>query len=401
MQVRCRRLQSIGQSTIAFVGDAKAVTAITDSVNVARWAAALTASTGKAVSLKAIEHSVELRCTLACGRVLMASAVLDPVAGVILGTRREACQPTDALLELLRAAWQDAERAGRRAAGGVAADLAELAAFPDTQEEITCPVLTGAQVRAFSGRFARLRSLTLVELPGTAVPDADTLPALATLTSLRTLTLAGKGFDGTAIARLGVLELRRLSLSGCSTFDARAMQALTTWKSLEELDLLDVPAAGDGEALATLKSFPTLVRLGIESQSLADAELDHLLTTRLRVLRLRGGAGITGAGLARLAGLPSLRELHLSGLQDGNVPLLSELPMIGRLFARGTWLGNADALELGALRQLQRLDLRNTGIGAEIITQLRGLLPGCKVAANADTGDAPIGNFAQVLTGQF
>jgi hypothetical protein len=264
----------------------------------------------------------------------------------------------------------------------------------------------------------------MVEQTGKATPDGDTLPALAGLASLRSLTLIGPDFDGRTVSALRPLELQALTLHGCTSFGAAGMSELATWNALDALQLIDVPAASDREALAALKSFRTLHKLGLEAQDLNDACMEELLTTRLQALRLRGGAGLTGKGLARLADLPSLRSLELCGINTTPgqaVPILGELHIVGRLFSRGTWLGDADADELGKLRQLRRLDLRNTGIGTEASARLRAQLPECEIPENAVDRDlaqrrsfiqaqrafedaraaAPIGNFSQVLTGKF
>jgi hypothetical protein len=404
VQVRCRVFASIDQHQVSFRVDPKAEVVIRDPVQVQTWARELAASVGKTVTLKAIDHSVELRCTLADGRLLLASAMIDPVPGVYFGAREEAAEPTEALAALLLAAHGAAERAGRR--GNAAADLDELAAMPDSQEELACPALTGAQVRTLLSRFTKLRTLAMVEQPGKATPDGDTCPALAGLASLRSLTLIGPDFDGRTVSALRPLELHGLTVHGCTSFTAVGMRELATWNALDALQLIDVPAASDPEALASLKSFRTLHKLGLEAQALTDACIEELLTTRLQVLRLRGGAGLTGKGLARLAALPSLRHLELCGIATANdaVPVLGQLPMLGRLFTRGAWLADTDADELGKLRQLRRLDLRNTGIGTEAGARLRTQLPDCEIpdpAAGRFQEPSPIGNFAQALTGVF
>jgi hypothetical protein len=396
VQVRCRRLQSMDSSSVSFAADPATTTVIADPETVARWSRALRDSAGKEVTLKAIGRSVELRLSTTDGRLLMASAVLDPVAGMFFGSRTDAHEPTEPMLALLRAAERDADHTGRKARG-IAANLAELAAFPDRLTEVACPALNGAQVRTVLARFSQLQSLTLIEQPGVAVPDAQTLPALAHLTTLRDLTLVGGSFDGQAMRELEALELRRLSVMGCTSFDAASIEVVSKWKTLAELGLTGVPAAGDPEALATLKSFPALRRLSLQAPALTDECLEHLLTTRLQALSVGGGAQLTGKGLARLAGLPSLRELELCGLPRGSVPLLGAMPMIGRLFQGVGTLDDADVDELVKLRQLRRLDLRDTRIGPEASARLREQLPECKVRAEP----GQIGNFAQVLTGQF
>ena len=69
----------------------------------------------------------------------------------------------------------------------------------------------------------------------------------------------------------------------------------------------------DAGAIVLAERCRNLVRLGLARTSITDAALRRLNRRPLEELRLDSNTGITDAGLAELAGIPSIRRLYLRG----------------------------------------------------------------------------------------
>ncbi|MBL8737021.1 MAG: hypothetical protein JNL12_11380, partial [Planctomycetes bacterium] len=292
-------------------------------------------------------------------------------------------------------------------------------------------------------RFAKLRRLELrgtvhagyhaASVPADAPPPAEAFAALERLPMLESLTLRcmdasdallqqlpklrmlrhldlsfDHGFEEVGVAAiLQCRELRSLSLAGCQQLHGRLLARLHELPQLELLDLsaidgmnwragtaeLDLP-----EARAALEHARRLAGQG--GMGPTDAALEGLARCpKLRTLDI-GNGHWTGAGLAELGALRSLRELDAFGGQDPSHGFVASLPKeLERLDLCGEY-GDALCSEIAAhLPKLRHLNLAacyriterglaallaNQALRSLDLRQMRGLGPG--FAATLATG---------------
>lgn len=284
-------------------------------------------------------------------------------------------------------------------------------------------------------RFAKLRRL---ELRGTvhagylapsaaadAKPPADAFAALERLPGLESLTLRcmdsadallqqlprlrvlrhldlsfNHGFEEAGVrAILQCRELRSLSLEGCQQLHGRLLARLHELPQLEILDLSAIDGmnwrAGTAdidlpEARAALEHARRLAGQGGMGPS--DAAIEGLARCpKLRTLDI-GNGHWTGAGLAELGALRSLRELNAFGGHDPSTGFVASLPKeLERLELCGeygdalcteiaTHLPNLRHLNLAACYQITERGLAallaNRALRSLDLRQMRGLGPG-------------------------
>ena len=284
-------------------------------------------------------------------------------------------------------------------------------------------------------RFAKLRRLELrgtvhagylaTSAPADATPPAEAFQALERLPLLESLTIRcmdasdallqqlprlrglrhldlsfNHGFEEAGIAAiLQCRELRSLSLQGCQQLHGRLLARLHELPQLEALDLSSIDRmnwrAGTAEldlpeARATLEHARRLAGQG--GMGPTDAALEGLARCpKLRTLDI-GNGHWTGAGLAELGALRSLRELDAFGGHDPSTGFVASLPKeLERLELCGEY-DDALCTEIAAhLRNLRHLNLAacyqitERGIAALLanqalrsldLRQMRGLGPG-------------------------
>lgn len=108
----------------------------------------------------------------------------------------------------------------------------------------------------------------------------------------------------------------------------------------------------------------------------SDADLGSIASfPRLEELSL-GGSRVTSAGLAKLAGLPSLKRLFLDGLPlvDDDLKPLSPLRRLESLSLASTKIGDRGLAHLSGLTSLQVLNLTNCEITDEGLAHLAFLV---------------------------
>jgi hypothetical protein len=380
--VRSARTLRVGASDIVGATNVSDATGAYDRLDVERWPEVLTIDGERlgawqraiAASATALERTNRLDTLLWAQFVQPDDGVLGATCSV--GDEvfvdpeldRGVVVPDAALRALLQQAHAELLRARRRARGE-ANDAAELDALPAAATAVTCPWLPDGSLPRRLRRFDDLQRLTLarggapvdgaamralaslpslfaLDVPGDALADDD-LAALATLPRLGRLTVRGGGaaLNGAGLARCGALV--ELSLHRCRGLTAEGVRALAVARRLRTLRLDECELGGAGEVLDALPSLPALEHLVLRDASIAPRHLAPLARTKLRSLRLID-VPVTGADLAALAALPSLRELAVlaATIDDGAVDDLAALTQLDALHLQNTALSVAGLADL-------------------------------------------------------
>ena len=227
--------------------------------------------------------------------------------------------------------------------------------------------------RELAEALPRLAELGIPDVTLAFTPASETWSALARLPRLGAL---GVRTTSAAFAELPRDErLRSLSLDVLDDAGARALAELPSLRALHvvapldaatiralaalpDLRLLDVLRPLDGAALAALPGLTRVEQLWIAyEEPLASAAIDAVSALpSLTSLTLHGA--VPAGGLAQMSRLRCLRGLHLGGdRHDQSLAPLARLPLRA-LTIRG-WHGPAAELdEIGALAELESLDLQ-------------------------------------------
>ena len=260
----------------------------------------------------------DLEVQLHIGEGMMLAATADGLThhtteSVIIGQLQLA--PSPELRQLLDAAGEALQRAGRRRLG-IALDLDELRALPTAATAVQCPCFGAADFRAELPRFSALERLALVEQGLSQLPTGETIAAIAAVATLRALELPADALTDADVATLAQLPLRELRLTGRLRNVTAA--PFTRFRQLEALTL-DV-AHCEVDLRAVLAALPVLRELAFGTYDwVDDLALDALASTKVVQLRIGGSPGkpMGSARLQGLAGIPSLRELHLHDIGIG------------------------------------------------------------------------------------
>lgn len=252
-----------------------------------------------------------------------------------------ALEDPDALLEVLLpgAAFADDVDVRLRHVYGVGTDW--------HGDLLVVPTAAGTKVFVGSARGA----LALLEL------DRDLRTPLVEL-----VTVGAAATDpavGRHLAALDLPGMRELWIDQMSGSDAAALvlrcPALEEYRGPMTVDVADAIATTSMKQLG----------LGVVSDDILarltrSAHLQHL-TIGATADRSR----LTGAGLARLAALTSLRILHVNGcaLGDDDLCGIAEIRQLEALMAATNPFGDGGGVALGQLAKLHSLDLHDTKIG--------------------------------------
>ena len=232
-----------------------------------------------------------------------------------------------------------------------------------------------------------IRGLESLELWGTSV-DEKSLVHLVGVQGLRELSLPYLPLTEAGLARLGrMTNLRRLNLYGCPVTDA-GLAKLEPLRHLEGLDLTHTRVTDAG--LERLKAFRNLKALSVGSGrdgrgAISDAGVAHLAAlANLEELHLVGRTAITDKGVKHLAGLKRLRSLSLVGTNASGHALkeVKDLPELERLMLSGSQAA-AGIEHLAAMKKLSSVWIVGQFGGEfdmEWMQRLRGVLPpGCRI----------------------
>jgi Leucine-rich repeat (LRR) protein len=199
--------------------------------------------------------------------------------------------------------------------------------------------------------------------------------------------------DMPALARMP--DLRRLDLSLTRISD-RGLRTLKTAQEIEELNLYFTEQVGD-EGAAVLRNLKHLKRLDLRGTKITDSTLEMLAGVPSIEWLDIGWAQITDIGLDHLTALTNLRWLTMGGnkLTDTALQFLRQMPQLEYLDIGGTqrtdsglWsllLNDAGVQAIASVTELQELRLNGTNITGRQLTMLKGLakltrlsLQGCK-----------------------
>ena len=235
----------------------------------------------------------------------------------------------------------------------------------------------GADVTdAGMAHLAGLPNLRWLRLSGTPITDAG-LPPLAALTGLEYLDLSQTRMTEGGLADLNPLDrLERLRFSFRVTDDGA--DALANLDALREvIGSLDLGARG----IARLASLPALERLSLSGDGVTDAALAPIAGMPALKDFWVQNAPVTDAGLAHLAGVESLEGALVARtrVSGRGLAALADLPHLRRLsvdFGRRDAPNSGDRPTLaavGKLRRLEQLSVAGWGLGPADFKDLRGL----------------------------
>lgn len=158
--------------------------------------------------------------------------------------------------------------------------------------------------------FANSKTLEELYLKSTNISD-DALKVLGKIPSLKKLRLATNGITDEGLPFLSDLpNLVELDLSENSSLSNSGMEALSSIKTLQKLNLWRLPIGDSG--ILRLQSLRNLVWLNLDNTQLSNAGLDVLRDmNRLTFLHL-GSTAISNEGLTKLTHLKTLKDLKLT-----------------------------------------------------------------------------------------
>lgn len=196
----------------------------------------------------------------------------------------------------------------------------------------------GDEGTAILRNWKRLKRLNL---RGTKITDS-TLEVLAGITTIEWLDIGWAQVTDTGLDHLSSLtNLRSLTMGGNKLTD----HALQFLRQMPQIEYLDIGGTQRTDS-------------GLWSLLLTDAGVQAIATvTELRELRL-AGTNVTGRGLAMLKSLPKLERLNLQGCKR---------------------LRDDAAATLAEFKQLQVLDLKETGLSEQAAASIRASLAHCQV----------------------
>ncbi|HKE23064.1 MAG TPA: hypothetical protein VKB88_11935 [Bryobacteraceae bacterium] len=186
------------------------------------------------------------------------------------------------------------------------------------------------------------KHLKRLNLRGTKITDS-TLESLAGIPTIEWLDIGWAQLTDSGLDHLSSLtNLRSLTMGGNKLTD----NALQFLRQMPQIEYLDIGGAQRTDS-------------GLWSLALADAGIQAIAAvTELRELRL-AGTNITGRGLAMLKRLAKLEKLNLQGCKR---------------------LRDDAAAALAEFKQLQALDVKDSGLSEPAVARIRAALPQCQVS---------------------
>jgi hypothetical protein len=342
-------------------GDPVAATVIDAPERVRQWVGAFGKCdgnvTGGAGNLVTIPISpiapaivLHLRLVLADGRELTGIEQNARMDGKDIVTLGGITLFTTAELKQLIADGREAVVRAARLRAGFAVNRDDLRALPATATAIQIPPFDAATLRTELARFPALERLAIVPQGISQMPTGDAIAAIAGVATLRTLVLPADALTDADVATLAALPLRELGLTG-------RLRGLTAapFARLRSLESLAIDVDSNAVDLrALLAALPALKTFAFQNPDLLDDAIDAVLTTKVERLCLQA-AKLDAKRLARLAQLPSLRELrlHAAGIGPDEAAALAGMKLRRLELAPVAWfqpLGQEKAVNLEALR---------------------------------------------------
>ncbi len=171
--------------------------------------------------------------------------------------------------------------------------------------------------------------------------------------------------------------LRRLRVAGSDIDDA----ALARLAAAAQLELLDAVGCEQltGAALASIGSMRSLRNLRLSGPAVTDESIEQLAGLTGLAAVLLQQTEVTDRGVAVLTKLSNLKEVNLfgsKGVSDASIAVLAELPALEKLRLRGTGVTGNDAAALSLMSKVIELDLSETAFanaGMPAVAQMPAL----------------------------
>jgi thiol-disulfide isomerase/thioredoxin/Leucine-rich repeat (LRR) protein len=224
--------------------------------------------------------------------------------------------------------------------------------------------------------LAKLPELASIHLRLTKVTDAG-LAALAENTAIRSLSVPGTKVSDAGLNHLRKLpKLEMLSLGvyneGANVSD-EGLASLGELTGLKHLSLSGTKVTDAG--LPRLEKLAKLESLSLDSTAITEEGLRHLAPLQnLKSLRLYTRSSITDVGAGHLAQLKSLEEVS-DNLQvtDAGVEKLAALPHLERLTLTGEGVTDGSGPHLAAMKSLKRLSFQRCRVSGNTLKAIKDL----------------------------
>jgi len=217
-------------------------------------------------------------------------------------------------------------------------------------------------------------ALENTKIDDAALAELAALPDLRSLNLRRSVSLTDAAVE--TLTRFPKLEQLYLHDNG---FSADALAKLTALRRLRLLDLRGCPGVG-AEVLQKLCEIPRLSDLRLRGYAIDDACMAAVAKCRHLSAFTIEEAAVTGAGFARLAGLPlnSLTLYKCFSIREDDLAVLAEFAHLTRLTLRdmplrGDFLRHLNASQLTELRLYQTMAGDNSAEHLRNLKTLRRL----------------------------
>ncbi len=238
-----------------------------------------------------------------------------------------------------------------------------------------CEQLTENSIQYLIG----LENLRDLRIGGNMASDAA-LRSVAALSTLESLTIEDAPVTDAGLDALIDLPLQQVHIARCLGITDGALERLGKFTRLKALSLRDTMVTGTG--LEHLAKCPQLQSLNLSQSFLQEGCLDGLKQCgNLRRLEL-GQTPTSDTGVGIIARILHLRhlDLHECPITTEALRHLAQQRELEQLVLRGCSTIGDEAIEsLGRLRNLRKLDVRQTSISAAGRDRLQRALPQCEV----------------------
>jgi len=224
--------------------------------------------------------------------------------------------------------------------------------------------------------LAHLAELPLLEdlaLAGVHMSD-NGLVHIARLGRLKTLELVGNFTDAGLSHLPGVTSLKNLYLAKSPSITDAGLAHLSHIPTLEMVNLSGNRNITD-KGIAYLNKLPALKNLSVNRCKLTDEAVSHLSQVKTLEYLDLPSHDISDRGLADIATLPKLQELHVGGdISDAGIAHLAKLTNLEELEIDGKDISDEGIRQIAKLPNLTKLNLNGCpGLTSEGIRQLAKL----------------------------
>lgn len=265
-----------------------------------------------------------------------------------------------------------------------------------TQKSLHFLSLDGTKITdAGISNLRTLHELLELHLDSTGLTDRG-MKYLAEITSLKNLSVQGDEITNDGLKSIAGLQLRSLFFSGAPVTD----DVFKDIASMKQLQRLGFRACKNirGDGIKNLDSLPSLQFVDASNCNLSPAGIAAIGRLQHVIALEFGFNGVTTDGIKSLSGMPSLEYLNLNGSKvDASwIPLLGKikrlkslslnscsidaktlalfpkyLPNLSQLQLRFTKLDNSVTVPLSQMKDLQFIDMQESGLSKAAAEQLK------------------------------